>query len=230
MVVAMEAEARPIVAALGARETFGHPPLPMRVLGAVHAGLDVRIAINGRDRRYGADSIGTVPAALTTHVAIETWRPDLVVSAGTAGGWRRQGTAIGDVFLAWDRFVFHDHRIDLPVFSAMSTADIPAADLREIAADLALRLGVVTTGDSLDESPEDRRRIMDSGAAVKDMEGAAVAWVASLHDVPVTAIKAVTDLVDDPSPTAEQFTANLEMASNALRHATSALLTRLAAT
>lgn len=219
VIVAMEAEAAPLITALGASEIDGRPPLPMRVYEASVGAMAVRIVVNGKDPRYGADGIGTVPAALTVHAAIESWRPDLVVSVGTAGGWQRQGTEIGDVFLAWDRFVFHDHRIGLPVFSSMSTADVRTADLRDLAADLGFELGVVTTGDSLDESPEDRRRIVDSGAAVKDMEGAAVAWVADLHGVPVTAIKTVTDLVDHPTPTAEQFMANLATASRALEGA-----------
>ena len=224
VVVAMEAEAAPLVAALGAGEIEGVAPLPMRRYEAAIGDLEAQIVVNGKDPRFGADGIGTVPAALTTHVAIDSWRPDLVVGVGTAGGWQRNGTAIGDVYLAWDRFVFHDHRIDLPVFGAMATADIPAVDLRPVAERLGFALGVITTGDSLDESPEDHRIILESGAAVKDMEGAAVAWVASLHDIPVTAIKAVTDLVDHPTPTARQFTANLATAAEALEGATVAFL------
>lgn len=229
IVIAMEAEAAPLVAAVGGVAMSGHAPLPMRLYEATVGDLAVRLAVNGKDPRYGADSIGTIPAALTTQAAIEGWHPDLVVSVGTAGGWQRHETEIGDVFLAWDRFVFHDHRIALPVFAGMATADIPAADLRPVARRLGFRLGIVTTGDSLDESDEDRQRIRDSGAAVKDMEGAAVAWVAGLHAVPVTAIKAITDLVDHPTPTAQQFMANLATAAGALEKATLEFLSDLAA-
>lgn len=223
----MEAEAAPIVAAVAAVEIEGRSPLPMRLYEARPDGLEVRIAVNGVDPRFDADGIGTVPAALTTNAAIEMWRPDLVVSMGTAGGWRRQRTEIGDIFMAWDRFVFHDHRIGLPAFAALASADIPSADLRDVAGPLGFKLGVVTTGDSLDESPHDRERILASGAAVKDMEGAAVAWVADLHGVPVTAVKAVTDLVDHPTPTATQFMANLTMATSALKLAAAGLLREL---
>ena len=48
------------------------------------------------------------------------------------------------------------------------------------------------------------------------MEAAAVAWIGSLHDVPVGAVKAITDLVDSPVATAEQFSANLATAADAL--------------
>jgi nucleoside phosphorylase len=150
-----------------------------------------------------------------------------VLTVGTAGGWNRAGASIGDVYLAWDRFVCHDRRIDLPGFDAFGRADLPAADLRAHAGALGCRLGVVTTGDSLDESPEDAARILASGAEVKEMEAAAVAWIGSLHDVPVGAVKAITDLVDSPVATAEQFSANLATAADALQRTTLALLARL---
>lgn len=228
VVVAMEAEAAPLVEALDATRLDPHAALPMQTYETAHDGLAVRIVVNGRDPRFDVDSIGTVPAALTTHAAIEAWQPDLVMSVGTAGGWQRHGTAVGDVFLAWNRFVFHDHRIELPAFGGLATGDLPAADLREPAARVGLKLGVVTTGDSLDEGTEDGARIEASGAAVKDMEGAAVAWVAGLHEVPVTAVKAVTDLVDHPSSTSEQFLSNLAAASAALRTSTLAMLGAIA--
>ena len=76
------------------------------------------------------------------------------------------------------------------------------------------------------ESAEDAARIAASGAEVKEMEAAAVAWVGSLHGVSVGAVKAVTDLVDSPVATAEQFTANLATAADNLRGVTLALLDR----
>jgi nucleoside phosphorylase len=51
--------------------------------------------------------------------------------------------------------------------------------------------------------------IARSGAHVKDMEAAAIAWVASLLDIPFLGVKSITDLVDGAHPTADQFTQNL---------------------
>lgn len=48
------------------------------------------------------------------------------------------------------------------------------------------------------------------------MEAAAVAYVAELAGVPMLAVKAITDLVDHHTATAEQFAANLAMASSRL--------------
>ncbi len=226
--MAMRAEAQPLLEALNATHHGRYLPLPAHAFAAARGGLAVRIVVNGVDPRYEADSIGTIPAALATHAALEEWRPDLVISAGTAGGWAHQGTEIGDVFVCWDRFVFHDHRVDLAGFAPMARGDLPAADLRGPAHALGLKTGIVTTGDSLDESADDKRRILASGAAVKDMEAAAVAWVAGLHGIPVSAVKAVTDLVDDDTPTAEQFLANVRVASDQLRDSLVGLVERLA--
>ena len=227
IVMAMEAEAAPLLDSLDARPAATGSVLPTKVFEAQLAATSIRVAVNGPDREHGVDSIGTVAAALSTHDVLTARRADLVISAGTAGGWDRQGTEVGDVFSAWDRFVFHDRRIPLPGFEHYGVGDLPAADLREPAQAVGCKLGVITTGDSLDESDADRAQILASGAAVKEMEGAAVARVASMHGVPVTAIKAITDLVDDPAPTEEQFVANLTTASQRLQSVLLELLPRL---
>ena len=234
IVMAMEAEAAPLRAALGA-QPLESPAwaanLPCRLSHAPRtAGRpDVVLAVNGPDPIYGVDSIGSTAAALTTHVALNLEReaPDLVLSVGTAGGWRRAGAEIGDAYLAWPRFACHDRRMPLPGFDVMGKSELWAADLRGHASALGCRLGIVTTGDSLDESAVDRERILASGAEVKEMEAAAVAWIAHLHGIPVGALKTITDLVDSPVATEIQFVKNLTTAADTLRRKTLALLHRL---
>jgi hypothetical protein len=44
---------------------------------------------SGRCGDHGVDLIGTVPAALATYLALAAWpHADLVLSAGTAGGFK----------------------------------------------------------------------------------------------------------------------------------------------
>lgn len=217
--MAMAAEASPILSVLGARTLAASNPLPFRWFDATRNGCEVLVAVNGRDRRHGVDSIGTEPAVLNTHSVIERWKPDLVVSAGTAGGWRRSGGEIGDVYVSDGRAVHHDRRIAMEGFDEYGIGSYPVVVATEMAAALGLKTGVVTTGNSLDESDEDRRMIQASGAAVKDMEAAAVAYVCELHRVPFMALKAITDLVDHHETTASQFASNLAMASRRLADA-----------
>ena len=67
--------------------------------------------------------------------------------------------------------------------------------LRLIAA-LGLKSGIVSSGNSLNCGPEDRAALEASGASIKEMEGASIAYVASLFAVPLLAVKAITDIVD----------------------------------
>ncbi|NDF32103.1 MAG: hypothetical protein EB147_07730 [Acidimicrobiia bacterium] len=55
--------------------------------------------------------------------------------------------------------------------------------------------------------------IARNGGDVKEMEAAAVAHVGELMGIPVLAVKAITDLVDHHTATAEQFATNLTMAT-----------------
>ncbi|RMH67150.1 MAG: 5'-methylthioadenosine nucleosidase, partial [Actinomyces sp.] len=139
-----------------------------------------------------------------------------------------RGARVGDIVMAWDRFVFHDRRIPLGPFEAYGVGDLPAADLRRLARRRGWRLGPVTTGDSLDATDTDRAAMAASGAEAKEMEAAAVARVAGWHRIPVTALKAVTDLVDHPVDTAHQFAENLHRAVEALTEACVALVDAVA--
>jgi len=191
-------------------------PLPFAWHRAVRAGCEVVVAVNGRDPRHAVDKIGTQPAALNAYLVAERWRPDLLLTAGTAGGWARAGGEIGDVYLSTDRFVYHDRRIAIPGYDEYGIGAYPAAATDALAAATGCKQGVVTTGNSLDETDDDRRMILASGACVKDMEAAAVAWIGELLDIPVVAVKAITDLVDSHADTVEQFEANLATASHRL--------------
>jgi 5'-methylthioadenosine nucleosidase len=219
VIMAMRAEAQPLIDRLRAVE---HPlpesagPLPVQWFDARSSGVTVVVSLNGKDRRHGVDKIATQPAVLNAYVTTLHRRPDLVISAGTAGGWARHGTEVGDVFVSRDQIVYHDRRIALPGFIEYGVGSYPSVDAGALARALGLKQGVVSSGNSLDESAEDRRAIQRSGAAVKEMEAASVAWIAELLGVPMLAIKAITDLVDAPAATGEQFVANLRRAAQRL--------------
>jgi 5'-methylthioadenosine nucleosidase len=59
-----------------------------------------------------------------------------------------------------------------------------------------MKVGVVSTGNSLDCTPTDAEVMKANEASVKEMEGAAIAQVAQMYGVPIFAIKSVTDIVD----------------------------------
>jgi nucleoside phosphorylase len=216
IVMAMGIEAQPVLDALGAVPVDAVSRLPFLWYRAERAGCEVIVAVNGRDPRHDVDKIGTQPAVLNTYLVLERYRPDLVITAGAAGGWARAGGLVGDVYLSDDHFVFHDRRIAMPGYERYGVGWYPSVNTRAMAAALGCKRGIVTTGNSLDETDDDRRMIAATGACVKDMEAAAVAWVAELLEVPALAVKAITDLVDSHVDTIEQFDANLALAMERL--------------
>ena len=229
VVMAMRAEAAGVLTALGANRVTEPAPLNFEWHVADRVGLRIVVAVNGVDPRTGVDSIGTEVAALNTHEVIVRFAPSIVISAGTAGGWSRAEARVGDLYVSWPHVVHHDRRIDLDGMREYGIGSHPVWEgAPALAEAIDARLGIVTTGNSLDESDTDREMILALGGEVKEMEAAAVAGVCSLHAVPFVAMKAITDLVDDPAPTAEQFLTNLSAASRQLADAVSAAVDHVA--
>jgi 5'-methylthioadenosine nucleosidase len=63
-------------------------PAPCVTFSGKTDGLTVHVAWNGRCGVHGVDNVGTVPAAIAAYLAIQAFKPDLVISAGTAGGMK----------------------------------------------------------------------------------------------------------------------------------------------
>lgn len=228
VVMAMPDEADPVIAALEAQPIPVPTGRPHRWWATQVENARVVIAVNGDDRRFGIPAVGPEPAVLNTAAVVDHLHPDLVISAGTAGGWASRGGSIGKVYLAHPHVIRHDRRIDIPVFDEFGLGSFPVATAGELAAAIGAEPGVVTTGGSLDESPHDRRIIEAAGAVAKDMEAAAVAHTCEILGVPFMALKVITDLHDVPATNAEQFTANLATASARLAGHLVAMLRYLA--
>lgn len=204
-------------------------PAPCVTYSGEHAGARVTVVWNGRCRAHGVDLVGTVPAALSTYAALHALRSgcegqgggaDLVISAGTAGGFRARGAAIGDVYVS-SAVLHHDRRIPIhDAFEAFGLGRVESTPTPNLRAALpSLKLGVVSSGNSLDYTDRCMEVMTKQGAHVKEMEAGAVAWVAAdLFACPaVLALKAVTDIVDGDRATAEEFLANLGAAAKALQ-------------
>ncbi|CAM8936699.1 unnamed protein product [Rhodiola kirilowii] len=217
-IIAMQKEALPIERELGLTEdTSGFFPkgVPWERYHGIYKDLHVNLVTPGKDPLLGVECVGTVPAALVTYASIQALKPDLIINAGTAGGFKARGACIGDVYLI-SNVAFHDRRIPIPVFDQYGVGSRPAISTSNLAEALNLKVGKLTTGDSLDMCPTDEAGIVANNATVKDMEGASIAYVADLLKVPVLYLKAVTDIVDGDRPTSEEFLENLASVTAAL--------------
>ncbi|KAJ3672610.1 hypothetical protein LUZ60_007331 [Juncus effusus] len=223
IVIAMQTEAAPIVSKFGLSESTTDESLfPKGVPWVRYHGKYKDLYINlvrpGKDSSFGVDSVGTISASLVTYASIQAFKPDLIINAGTSGGFQAKGASVGDVYLA-SEVAFHDRRIPIPVFDMYGIGARQTLSCPNLLKQLDLEVGKLSTGDSLDMSPHDESAILANDATLKDMEGAAVAYVADLLSVPAIFIKAVTDIVDGDKPTVEEFLENLVKVTAALDQA-----------
>lgn len=229
ILMAMAAEAEPLLKKLELQAVdLSDKNLNFQRFQGHYGDIEVILQTSGIDPVFKVDQIGTDAATLSTYCLLRETGCDLVLNPGTAGGFAAHGTHIGTVYLSHRQFVFHDRNVPIPGFDAFAQGQIPAANTDALARATGLKQGVISTGSSLKRSDADLVNIRRFGAVAKEMEAAAVAWVARFFRIPVVAIKSITNLLDAPAPSEAQFLANLETASQALSSATMAVLTALA--
>lgn len=219
IVMAMEEEAVPLLDRLA----FTACPSPLDSHLSAHAhtlemdGLEVVLAVNGRDPVYQVAAFGTDAAALTTYLGITTFAPDLVMSVGVAGGFRAKGAEIGTVYISRDTIRYFDRRVSIktPNYHDYAIGFYPVADASEMAAALGLPMGIVVTGNSFENSAEDRIQIRRHEADAVEMEAGAVANVSRLKQTPFLAMKSIVNFEEDPS-FADQFETHFKRATECL--------------
>lgn len=227
-VVAMQAEAQPFIDAFGIEEVKDFfAPLPCRLYSAdVAEGRTLHVVLNGQ--QHGSDLVGCEAASVATLSAIQRLHPDLVINSGTCGAFASNGASIADVYLGHS-VMFHDRRVPGDdEWGTQALGNYPVWEgTTQLAESLGYKTGKVTTGSSLDMQPCDLAIIQENQGELKDMEGAAVAFVCSLFDTPILFVKSVTDLCDNGAETFEEFSRNLSAASEALRNANQKIISHL---
>ncbi|XP_038984848.1 5'-methylthioadenosine/S-adenosylhomocysteine nucleosidase-like isoform X2 [Phoenix dactylifera] len=223
IIIAMQTEALPLVNKFHLSEDIDGSLFPKGVPWVRYHGIYKELHINlvwtGKDSILvefskfgcvlaGVDSIGTISASLVSYASIQALKPDLIINAGTAGGFKAKGACVADVYLV-SNVAFHDRRIPIHVNYLYGIGARQTFSTPNLIDELNLKVGKLSTGDSLDMSPQDEVLILANDAVVKDMEGAAVAYVADLLSVPAIFIKAVTNTVDGQKSIAEEFLQNL---------------------
>jgi nucleoside phosphorylase len=218
-IIAMAGEARPLI------EHYGLEPVttiwpdftPMSAYQKNYRHGKITLIINGHDERYDIDNIGTQAATLASYLAIQYFRPDLLINAGAAGGFRERGMEIGDILLAQGNAYFHDRRIPIPKFREYGIGAYPLMDHTILAKALSLKTGTVSTGNSFDFIGPDKKLMDELKISAKDMEAAAIAWVCDLAGVPVMIVKGITDIVGIEHPSETQFISNFKSTMETLK-------------
>lgn len=208
IIVAMENEAQATINHYGLKKILSKATID------IYGREDEKIfvSLNGKCPRLGVDNIGTNAAVLNTYILCEEIKPDIIINAGTAGGFIRKGSNIGDVYIGSERAVFHDRRIPLPNYDEYGLGNYLLFNTNTISDKLKLKKGIISTGNSLDFTQRDLEILLENNASLKDMEAASIAWVCELLNKPFLALKAVTDLVDNEIDTSQEFQQNFSLA------------------
>lgn len=164
--------------------------------------------------------VGKVNAAAGTQYAIDRFAPERIVNLGVAGGLDA-AMKVGEVYGISKCF-----QCDFDLSEINGTArgvpnEYDTAYFELESSDCGLPSAIVSTGDSFSNVDADRAFVYDEmGAALRDMELAAIAHVCRRAGVKCVAIKAVSDLhfPDRPAPT-DQFSSNLAKVVDALGEA-----------
>ena len=237
IVVATEEEAEPLIEKHGLKQMIPSPFLEgMQMIcysGHItnNTSMEIFLVWTGQDQRYNVHSVATTAASVATYASIKAFHPvDLILSAGTAGGFSAQGCQVGDVFLS-AKCVLHGRPIPSGSADEGCTGDdsgfghfrSPSVPL--LATACGLKLGVVSTSDRLEHTSTDLELMHGEGAVVTDMEAAFVAWVCQQAKVPFLAVKSVADIVDNAEkPVDGEFAGNLKIASETLQEQLNQLL------
>ena len=156
--IAMEAEASPLINHLNLQPDTSFFPTesPFHAFRGKHNNCNLTVITNGKDSVHGTgvDNVGTVPAAVATFLTLQKMKDnkesaDLLVNAGTCGGFKRKGAEIGDVFLT-TAVANHDRRIAIPDFTPYGIGRIESTSVENLASHLDAKLGICTTGNSLE--------------------------------------------------------------------------------
>ncbi len=154
--------------------------------------------------------IGKVNAAICAQILIDDFQVTHIINTGVAGSLNNN-LDIGDIVVSVDA-VQHDFTVEAIGFKK---GEIPFTGLVAFAADESLRQkaieavkkvlpevnvveGRVCSGDQFISSSEVKQRIVnDFNGDCTEMEGAAIAQVCYLNNVPFVILRAISDKADD---------------------------------
>nr|NLD40413.1 5'-methylthioadenosine/adenosylhomocysteine nucleosidase [Actinomycetales bacterium] len=202
-VAAMEEEARPFLD--GASRPV-EVELPIgRAWHVDFAERDVIVVLAGA---------GLVNAVIAATHAIDQFNPKYLVSAGSAGGLA-QGIYIGDVVVGTsyaysdaDATAFGYAPGQIPGMPEVYEAnkDLVRTAMGAEVEEVRVRSGKIVSGNSfVDARTVDHVRATFPGALAADMESAALAQLAHLHDLPFISVRAISDLCGPEASADFQF-------------------------
>lgn len=169
--------------------------------------------INNKFIILAQSGVGKVNAALNTQYIIDTFKPDIIINTGVAGGIA-DGLDVGDIVIG-TYLVQHDFDVTVLGYARgyMCTGeekDKPTkfycdkelvekfqTSLEQNMPAKKIHHGVIASGDKFISGKEIKKEINEYfGAIAVEMEGCAIAQVATKNKIPFVVTRAISDLAD----------------------------------
>ena len=169
--------------------------------------------INGKKIILAQSGVGKVNAALNTQYIIDTYKPNIIVNTGVAGGIA-DGLDVGDIVIG-TYLVQHDFDLtvlgyakgymctgiekDKPTkyYSDKNLVEFFQIALEQNMPSKKIHQGIIASGDKFISGKEIKKEINENfGAIAVEMEGCAIAQVATINKIPFVVIRAISDLAD----------------------------------
>lgn len=170
----------------------------------------VKGKLHGKDAVVVRSGIGKVNAAICAQILVDTFKVDIIINTGVAGGLRND-INIGDVVISSDA-LYHDMdatgfgykrseipRMEVSLFKADEGLVQKAKEICErVNPDIGTFVGRIITGDQFISEQEKKEELlkMFEGYCV-EMEGTAIAHTATLNHVDFLIIRAISDKADN---------------------------------
>ena len=166
--------------------------------------------LEGKEAVVVRSGIGKVNAGLCTQILVDDYKIDAVINTGIAGSLKNQ-IDIGDIVLSSDA-LYHDmdatgFGYDFGVVPRMESSvfkgDVRLINLAKeccerVNPDINVHIGRVVSGDQFisDKAKKDWINEHFDGYCT-EMEGAAIAHVATLNNIPFLIVRAISDKADN---------------------------------
>lgn len=153
--------------------------------------------------------IGKVNAAMCTQILADRYNVDAVINTGVAGSLNNdidicdivistvaQEHDMDVTALGYEKGIIPD--MDVSIFEAdRKLVELTKKSAKEAGLDVKVFEGKVVSGDQFISTHEKKKSLKNSfGGDCAEMEGAAIAHVASLNNIPFLVIRAISDKAD----------------------------------
>lgn len=192
-IFATENEAMPFLSSM--QGTVIHSLPYCKIFEGIFAGTNILLAVSG---------IGKIKAALAANALIEKFSVTYIINLGYAGLLNKEILKKGGIFIATDSVQYDFDLSALDNCPAGYHQDIGMTFLecdKKMLSTVKKKnfnaaFGRVASGDRFLSSPlESEKLINEFSADVCDMELAAIMFTAKLHNIPVFAVKIISDVV-----------------------------------